>query len=819
MNTDFKRAVVMTWLAGSLALPLLARPLPTVEGQPLGANVLRVIDALDLLGAPLPTTLQRQLRDAASKRDAKRLQQLLDLNVLFVVSLNPEVRVKVARGAAAARLQQGGFTPVLVKIINESTATKTLRLTSPQSGPVYSGEALLSMQRQAQLHLRSDGKGGRERFLQVELFQSPPMTAQLSGLEVEYAIALIYSSEAGKREATIVFDVGQGTQDLGFRAEAPTLFDIKPATGVKLIIKDVDGKPTTARFTFRNTAGHVFPPQPKRLAPDFFFQQQIYRHSGEHVLLPPGEFMMEYSRGPEYKLLTRRITVPARGNPTLTVQLERWVDTAQHGFYSGDHHIHAAGCAHYTSPSEGVAPADIFRQVKGEGMNVGCVLTWGFCWDFQRKFFTAGSDSLSEPLTLLKYDIEVSGFGSQSLGHVCLLNLRDQTYPGSDGTKDKGWPTWTTPLMRWAKAQGAFTGYAHSASGLAIEPTNAAKRLLAQLDTNKDTRVTPNECAGALLPESFATIDANADGALTETELVASHDRVADRLPNLAIPEMNGVGAMECAVTTALGLCDFISAMDTARIQEWNTWYHLMNCGFPLKVSGETDFPCMSSTRVGQGRVYVQLGRVERVDFRAWCEGLARGRSYVSDGYAHALQFSVNDTSAGGEVQLAQPAEVTVKARVAFSSQTPLDVKHGTVAPTKGLRVSGDTVVLQAPLFTGQTVGGMRTVEVVVNGLAVASQQVPADDQPHDLEFKVKLDRSSWVALRHFPQMHTNPVNVLIGGKPIRASRQSAQWAIGVIDQLWRNRERNIAPPERDEARATFERVKEMYRRIAEESS
>ena len=36
---------------------------------------------------------------------------------------------------------------------------------------------------------------------------------------------------------------------------------------------------------------------------------------------------------------------------------------------------------------------------------------------------------------MLKYDVEVSGFGSQALGHVCLLNLRDQTYPGSDGTK------------------------------------------------------------------------------------------------------------------------------------------------------------------------------------------------------------------------------------------------------------------------------------------------------------------------------------------------------------------------------------------------
>src|SRR5207247_1981367 len=148
--------------------------------------------------------------------------------------------------------------------------------------------------------------------------------------------------------------------------------------------------------------------------------------------------------------------------------------------------------------------------------------------------------------------------------------------------------------------------------------------------------------------------------------------------PSLAIPEMNGVGAMEMPVSAAMGACDFISAMNTARIQEWNTWYHLLDCGLPVKVSGETDFPCMSGTRVGQGRVYVQLGKVDHVDFRDWCEGLARGRSYVSDGYAHALQFTVNGQPAGGEVALAQPGTVTVKARVAFAADTPVGVPYGT---------------------------------------------------------------------------------------------------------------------------------------------
>ena len=137
-----------------------------------------------------------------------------------------------------------------------------------------------------------------------------------------------------------------------------------------------------------------------------------------------------------------------------SVKLERWVNPADYGFFSGDHHIHAAGCAHYTNPTEGVLPEDMFLHVKGEGLNVGCCLTWGPCYDYQRQFFEANPWQRSEPFTVLKYDVEVSGFGSQALGHVCLLNLRDQTYPGSDGTKTKGWPTWTTPLMKWAQGPG-----------------------------------------------------------------------------------------------------------------------------------------------------------------------------------------------------------------------------------------------------------------------------------------------------------------------------------------------------------------------------
>jgi hypothetical protein len=213
---------------------------------------------------------------------------------------------------------------------------------------------------------------------------------------------------------------------------------------------------------------------------------------------------------------------------------------------------------------------------------------------------------------------------------------------------------------------------------------------------------------------------------------------------------------------------------------------------------------------------------LDQLDFKSWVEGLARGRSYVSDGYAHALEFSVNGKSAGDEVRLPQPDTVKIKTKVAFSSQTPLEVAYGGVIPRGGKRLIGDTVDFHEPLASadsGLQDPGLRLVELVVNGQAVASKKIPADDRIHELEFLVRIDRSSWVAVRHFPQLHTNPVNVVIGGKPIRASRQSALWCIAAIEQLWRARSERIAIPEREEARKTFWSAIDRYRQIASETA
>ena len=51
-------------------------------------------------------------------------------------------------------------------------------------------------------------------------------------------------------------------------------------------------------------------------------------------------------------------------------------------------------------------------------------------------------------------------------------------------------------------------------------------------------------------------------------------------------------------------------------------------------------------------------------------------------------------------------------------------------------------------------------------------------DKTQDIEFEVDIKHSSWVAMRILPSSHTNPIFVLVGGKPIRASRKSVEWCL-----------------------------------------
>jgi hypothetical protein len=774
-----------------------------IEPQPVLAQALRVMEALTFIGNALPAETARKLKtlenQPISEKTTHTVQALLDPYCLALVEINPESRVKVIQGPATPVLLQEGWTSYLVKIHNQAHITATLSAESPNALPVLHRST--SAHRMKSENALAAGELDN-RFLEVAMYHDRPMKVNLSGLGLEYAIIQIYSRAQGKREAKFGFNVGQGSQDIGFRNTIDILFDCKPSVKVIFNVTDENEEPTMASFVitdgidrFANSEetayfpddyrlslamarhweeprmkqpGHklptalklngIYPLPSRRLAgkdpyPDFFFQPQIYRADGEYIYLPPGKYHVTYGKGPEYKTRQRDLVIPEdTGSVTLDFKLERWIHMAELGWYSADHHIHAAGCSHYESPEEGVLPEHMWRQIKGEDLNLGSNLTWGPSWYYQKQFFTGKDHPLSNEQTILRYDVEVSGFPSSHAGHIVLLNLKEDDYPGT--TEVEQWPGWTLPILKWAKSQGGLTGYAHSGWGLApVQPT--------------------------------------------------------DKFPNYETPKMDGIGANEYVVTVTHNVVDFYSAGDTPAPAELNMWYHTLNCGFRTRLSGETDFPCISDERVGRARIYAKL---EKLDFSDYMDAIKKGKSYVSDGYSHLIDFSINNTALGdgdSEVKVPTNSKLNIKVK-AVGLLTRQQDEIGKIIAGRGPYQSPYWHIERARMGTSQRI----PVELVVNGEVVETKEITADGAWNSLEFSYQIQQSGWIAVRVYQSAHTNPIFVIVDGKPIM-EKKSAAWCRAAVDQCWKMKVGKFREEEIPAAKQAYDHARNVFDELA----
>jgi hypothetical protein len=772
----------------------------SVEPQPLLAQALRLKEALIFLGSSLSAEDGKRLDALKGKplnnETVKQIQEILDPYCLATVAINPEARVKVLRGPAVPRIIQNGWTSFIVKVMNEAGSTAQLQVESPNAA--FAMHAPSFEPRVKKENVITAGEVAN-RFLEIQVYRNRPMLSHLSGLKVEYAIVQIYSKDAGQREAEIGFNIGQGTQDIGFRNTIPILFTIAPSVKVIFRVKDDDGSPAMASFVitdgieriiddstgmpeaafpvkaaqseFRYSGNikvpahlrGIYPLPSRRIAafdeyPDFFFQPQIYRNDGEHVQLPPGRYNITYTRGPEYVSQTKEIVVP-KGVPSFeaSFQLKRWIDLSKLGHYSADHHVHGAGCSHYDSPEEGVAPENMWRQVLGEDLNVAANLAWGPSWYHQKTFFTGKDLPLSTSKNIMRNDVEVSGFPSSHAGHIVLLRIREDDYPNT--TKIEEWPSWTLPVLKWAKGQGGVVGYAHSGWGLEpMEPT-------------------------------------------------------ANVLPNYVVPKMDGIGANEYIVTVTQDAVDFFSAGDTPAPWELNMWYHTLNAGFRTRLSGETDFPCIFDERVGLARSYFKTDGPLTYD--NYVDAIKKGRGYVSEGGSHILNFSVNGQEAGtNNSELSLPAKQTLKVAASIVAFLPeQQTENGAAIAKRPLDQQPYWHIERSRVGTTRDVA----VELLVNGMPVDTVLLNADGKMKDVNFSYVIERSGWVALRVYPSSHTNPVFVQVGGKPIRESK-SAEWCRKTVDQCWRKKEPNMKTAERGDAEAAYNRARAIYEKIMKEA-
>jgi hypothetical protein len=148
---------------------------------------------------PWPKVANDGFTAAVEAEDHAALHRALAAEVFAIVQINPEGRVKIARGPAAAKLVAGRPQLFLVKIENASGGQQLLKPLSNYVG------------------------APRNPFtLTIPTFGK--LTPELVGHSVEYRLMEVACKSAGKHEITVVVEAGQGSQDLGFRAEVAVLF-------------------------------------------------------------------------------------------------------------------------------------------------------------------------------------------------------------------------------------------------------------------------------------------------------------------------------------------------------------------------------------------------------------------------------------------------------------------------------------------------------------------------------------------------------------------------------------------------------------------
>jgi len=765
-----------------------------LAAQPVLASAVRAVRKLDDLGDPLPTHVTTRLfeLETGSLSDAERCRELsglLEPFVLVDIHIDEYGMSACTPGAAPPRLVQHGWRSFLMRVANPHRIQAPLvGLTqqAPLVGLTQGVFGLIDQKSHAARIAIPDSLTSVPRIRDTWLEAKVAAPAELSGLEIEYKVVSVYCRESGVRTGKLGFcaaveeipeSLTRPAEQLAARRTmfetrefaATFAFDCAPARDIRFDVREPDGRSCMAAITVRDSQGRSYPSTAMRLAPDMFFHEHVYRATGEVIRLPAGHYEISARRGPEYREVRVSVDIDAR-TEEVSITLDRWVDPASRGYYSGDPHIHAGGCSHYNVPTEGVTPQTMIRHVRGEGLWLGSVLTWGPCYYHQKQFFSGESISPAAQLeypemqqaqgmtwtpqptvrdgeSMLRYDVEVSGFPSSHSGHVILLGLTDQDYPGTKWIED--WPSWNMPIMRWGHAQDALVGYAHCGLGLSVG---------------------------------------------------------TDELPNYIVPTFQSIGSNEIIVDVPLDAADFQCGAELAPAAELNIWYHLLNVGYRTLMLGETDYPCIYDEGPGVGRTYVRLPEPPQGKraLEAWTTGLKEGASYFGDGRSHVFDLDV-DGDPDREHTADAPGSVRVTATIAawLPEQPPPPPPAGRPA-------------YSAPVgwhLERARIGASRNVllELVINGVAVAWQEIVADGTEHEIAFDVTLERSSWVAMRILRSVHTQPIFIEVAGKPIRASRRSAQWLHDSVDALWKAKSGFIRESERAAAREAYDAAQGAY--------
>lgn len=257
----------------------------------------------------------------------------------------------------------------------------------------------------------------------------------------------------------------------------------------------------------------------------------------------------------------------------------------------------------------------------------------------------------------------------------------------------------------------------------------------------------------------------------------------------------------ELAVDIALGKLDAVDVLTWAdAFSDENampappsveTWYRYLNAGLDLPATAGTDK--MYNTQVsGSVRVYAKVEG--DFDYTAWLEAIRAGRTFVTT--APVLTFEVDGHEVGDTFEAKRGQIVRVRAH--SRSRIPIE-----------------------------------RLEIVENGRVVSAVENPDRKLDVELEAKLPIERSTWLAARAYspeklpyqafpmaglpsvPVMaHTSPIYVSVEGQP-RRSPEDARVLLGWVQEAieWaRTQARFEKPEQREDMITLFQRAEAIYR-------
>jgi TolB protein len=241
---------------------------------------------------------------------------------------------------------------------------------------------------------------------------------------------------------------------------------LNPVGTLRLTVTDAAGTPMPARMSLLGPDGRSFAPADAwHHADDGFdraerrFEYGYFHATGSATLtVPVGRYMLEVSRGPEYRVVTRTVELAEGSNPPVTVKLGILDDLEASGWYSGDLHVHMNYGGAYRND-----PTRLALQARAEDLHLVenlIVNKEGRVPDVA--WFRAGPDPASKLGTLIMHGEE---YHTSFWGHVGLLGLKEHLLlPGYTAYANTGLATLqptNARVLDIARAQGAVTGYVH----------------------------------------------------------------------------------------------------------------------------------------------------------------------------------------------------------------------------------------------------------------------------------------------------------------------------------------------------------------------